>query len=100
MVLAVAGRTAMAATQLPDAPSRFTRQALIVLGLVVLALLLWKVMPVLMLFFAGVVIAAAVRAGAMPIASRLHIRDVWAVGIVGVLALALLIGGGYLFGHQ
>src|SRR5688572_25307182 len=64
--------------QLPDKPSSYTRHVLVAIGLVVLALLLWKVAPVLMLFFAGVVLAAALRAAAEPLARRLHMREVWA----------------------
>jgi predicted PurR-regulated permease PerM len=85
-----------------NAPSQatFTRQALIVIGLVVLALFLWKIAPVLMLFFGGVVIATAIHAGSRPLVRHFHLSSTIAVGIVFALLILLLVGGSYLFGKQ
>lgn len=78
----------------------FTRKALIVLGLVLLVLFMGKIAPVLMLAFAGAVLATAIRAAADPLAHRLRLPELAAVSLVSILALALLIGGGYLFGQR
>ena len=78
----------------------YTRKVLITVGIVVLALFLWKLAPVLMLAFGGVVMASAIRAGAVPLARRLHISETIAVSIVTVLAVSLLLGGAYLFGQR
>lgn len=78
----------------------YIRKALVALGLVLLALLAWKIAPVLILAFAGVVLATAIRAGSVPLARRTGMPDIAAVAIVSALALLLLIGGGYLFGQR
>lgn len=85
---------------LPDKPSHFTRHVLVVVGIVILALAVWKVAPVLVLFFAGVTFAVALRAGAEPIARRFHIGETWAVTIVSLLVLLAIVGGSYFFGQQ
>lgn len=81
-------------------PRLFTRHVMIALGLVTLALFLWKVAPVFMLAFAGVVLAAVLRAGAVPLAQRLHLPETAAVAVVALLGVLALIGAGYLFGQQ
>src|SRR5688572_32186021 len=86
--------------QLPDKPSSYTRHVLVAIGLVVLALLLWKIAPVLILFFAGVTFAVALRAGALPIAKRLHIGETWAVAIVTLLVVLAIALGSMFFGRQ
>jgi predicted PurR-regulated permease PerM len=78
----------------------FTRKALIVIGLILLVLFLGKIAPVLMLAFAGAVLAVAIRAASNPLARRLRLPDLVAVSLVSILALALLIGGGYFFGQR
>ena len=88
------------AEKLPAQPTTYVRHVLIAIGLVVLALLLWKLAPVVMLFFAGIVMAAAIRAGAAPLMRQFRLKEGWAVGIVSILLLAVIIGGGYLFGQR
>ena len=78
----------------------FTRKALIVIGLILLVLFLGKIAPVLMLAFAGAVLAVAIRAASTPLARRLRLPDLVAVSLVSILALALLIGAGFLFGQR
>ena len=78
----------------------FTRKTLVVIGLAALALLAWKLSPVLLLLFAGIVLASAIRTGAMPLARRTRMNETLAVGIVTVAIAAVLVGGGYLFGQQ
>lgn len=80
--------------------AEFTRRVAITLGLVTLALFLWKIAPVLMLGFAGIVLATAVRAAAEPLTKRLGLSRTWAVSVVFALFLLVLVGGGYLFGKQ
>jgi predicted PurR-regulated permease PerM len=82
---------------MPPAP-HFTRYVFIVLAVVVLALLVFKLLPVLMLVFAGVVLACALSAGAEPLERRLHMSRTWAVTVVFVLFLALVGFGLYFFG--
>lgn len=86
----------MSVATLPD----FARRVTVVIALVALALFLWKIAPVLMLGFAGVVLAVGVRAAAEPLARRLRLSDTWAVGIVFALFVAFIVLGGYLFGKQ
>lgn len=78
----------------------FTRKVLIVIGLLLVVLFLGRIAPVLMLAFAGVVLATAIRTAADPLGRWLRLPDLAAVSLVSVLALVLLIGGGYLFGQR
>ena len=81
-------------------PRAFARYALIALGLLALALLLGKIAPVLLLTFAGIVLASALRAASSPLARRLHLSDASSVAIVVVAVIAVLGTGGYFFGQQ
>jgi predicted PurR-regulated permease PerM len=85
---------------MPATLPTFTRQALVVLGLVVLTLFTWKIAPVLMLFFAGVVLACAVRAGSTPLARRTGMPQTLSVALVCAAVVAAIGAGGYLFGQQ
>jgi predicted PurR-regulated permease PerM len=78
----------------------FTRNTWVAVGIVALVLALWKIAPVLMLFFAGVVFATAIRAGAMPLVRRLRMNETLAVAIVFSSVVALVALGGYLFGRE
>lgn len=78
----------------------FTRQVLIVIALVSLAILAWKVAGVLILLFAGIVLAGVIRSASTPLHRYTRLPETWAVGIVSMLILGLLIGGFYLFGKQ
>lgn len=78
----------------------FAKRVAVVLALVTLALFLWKIAPVLMLAFAGIVLATAVRSAAEPLSDRFGLSRGWAVTIVFALFLVLLVGGAYLFGKQ
>ena len=80
--------------------SDFARRVSVAIALVALALLVWKIAPVLLLGFAGIVLAIAVRAAADGIARRTRLSQKWAVGIVFALFLAFVLVGGYLFGKQ
>ncbi|HUP29247.1 MAG TPA: AI-2E family transporter, partial [Usitatibacter sp.] len=78
----------------------FTRQVVIVIALVLLTLFLWKIASVLMLLFAGVVVATAIHAASRPLVTRLRVPSTFAVAIVFALLILLLVGGSYLFGKQ
>src|SRR5437868_3004132 len=88
-------------TESPPLPARaVARNVLIAISLVALALLLWKVAPVLMLFFAGVVFATAIHAGSRPLVRYLRLPSTLAVAVVFALLILLIAGGAYLFGKQ
>jgi predicted PurR-regulated permease PerM len=78
----------------------FTRYVLTVLAIAGVALFAWKISPVLMLFFAGVVLATAVRAGSVPLSRRFGLSETISAAVVFVLLIALLVTGGYFFGKQ
>ena len=79
---------------------QFSRYVLVALGLLALVLLLGKISAVLLLVFAGIVFATAIRAASTPLRDRTGISDTLSVGIVSIALAALLIGGSYLFGQQ
>lgn len=85
---------------MPPALPLFTRYVFIVLAVVVLALLVFKLLPVLMLVFAAVVLSLALSAGADPLERRLHIDRTWAVTIVFLVFMVALGFGLYFFGVQ
>jgi predicted PurR-regulated permease PerM len=78
----------------------FTRYVFVVLAVVVLALLAFKLVPILVLIFAGVVLASALSAGADPLERRLGLGRTWAVAIVFVAFLLLVALGLSFFGVQ
>ena len=78
----------------------YSKRVAVTLALVILALLLWKMAPVFMLGFAGVVIAMVVRSAADPLSRRLGVNQTLAVAIVFALFLLLIFGMGYFFGKQ
>jgi predicted PurR-regulated permease PerM len=90
---------------MPETPkeatnAEYARRVIIAVALVVLALFAWKIKGVLILFFAGVVIATAIHAGSRPLVSHLRLRPALAVGIVFAIAIAAIIAGSYFFGKQ
>jgi predicted PurR-regulated permease PerM len=78
----------------------FSRYVFVVLAVVVLGLLVSRLLPVLVLVFAGIVLASALSAGASPLQRRLHLDRTWAVTLVFVLFLLLVIAGLSFFGVQ
>ena len=78
----------------------YSKRVAVTLGLVVLALLLWKMAPVVMLGFGGVVLAMVVRSAADPLARHLHLNRTWAVAITFASFVLLFFGLAYFFGHQ
>ena len=85
---------------IPLGPGALARQVLVAIALVALALLVWKISPVLLLLFAGIVFATAIHAGSRPLVRYLHVPPTLAVGIVFILVIALFVVGAWLFGQQ
>lgn len=80
--------------------TEYSKRVAVTLALVTLALFLWKIAPVLMLGFAGIVLAIVVRSVSRPLARRMPQHDSWAVGLVFALFLAILLALAYFFGKQ
>jgi predicted PurR-regulated permease PerM len=78
----------------------FVTRVLIAIALVGLTLLIWKLAPVLMLGFAGIVFATAVRAASVPLSRYLHISPSLSVAVVVAFVVAMAAAGGYAFGQQ
>ncbi len=75
------------------------RHVLVAIALVTLALVVWKIAPVLMLAFAALVLASMVRAASDPLARVTRLSEHGAVIVVVVLALALIGTGAWFFGR-
>jgi predicted PurR-regulated permease PerM len=78
----------------------YSKRVAVTLALVVLALMLWKMAPVFMLGFAGVVIAMVVRSAADPLSRRMHVNQTVSVAIVFTVFIVLIFGMAYFFGKQ
>jgi predicted PurR-regulated permease PerM len=86
---------------MPTLPlSAFARYVFVACAVVVLFLLMFKLAPVLMLVFAGIVLATAVSAGAAPLERHLRFGRTWAVLAVVILVIGLIAAGSYFFGMQ
>lgn len=79
------------------------QQALVYIGIavavVVILVLLWYAIDVVLLAFIGVLVAILLRAPADWLSRRWGIPEGWALAMVGVILLAVLVGGGALFGR-
>jgi predicted PurR-regulated permease PerM len=84
---------------LPSLPV-YSRYVLVTIALACLALLLVKLAPVLLLVFAGVVLATVIRAASTPLARRTGLADALCVSLVAALIAVLVVGGLWLFGRQ
>ncbi|MBF9195252.1 AI-2E family transporter [Microvirga terrestris] len=80
--------------------AEFIRKFLIALGLLVLALLLWKLSDVLLLAFGAVLVAIILHAAADGLVRYLRVPDRWGLMVAGLLILVAFIGLGALFGTQ
>lgn len=78
----------------------FAPYVVVVLALLGLALLIAKLSPVLLLAFAGVVLACVIHAASAPLAARLRLPHTLTVGIVALLIAAIVVAGAWLFGRQ
>jgi predicted PurR-regulated permease PerM len=82
----------------------YTRRVLVAVGIVAVAIALWKLAALVVVAFAGVVAAVLVRSLASPLADATGLGSRAAVALVtiallGLLALALWIAGDTLFGQ-
>jgi predicted PurR-regulated permease PerM len=79
------------------------QQALVYVGIavavVVILVLLWYAIDVVLLAFIGVLVAILLRAPADWLSRRFGVSDAWGLATVGVIMLALVVGGGILFGR-
>ena len=79
------------------------QQALVYVGIavavVVILVLLWYAIDVVLLAFIGVLVAILLRAPADWLSRRSGMSEAWALAVVGVIVLAVLVGGGTLFGR-
>jgi predicted PurR-regulated permease PerM len=80
--------------------AEFAKRSLFIAALVGLGLLLWLLWPVLLLIFAAVLVAIALRSLAIPFARWTPLGMGAAVGVVLVLLLLVLSGTGVMLGVQ
>lgn len=80
--------------------AEFVRKTLIVLGLVLLALLLWKLADVLLLAFGAVLVAIILRALADVLVRYLRVSERWSLGAASLLIFALFLVIAVMFGTQ
>jgi predicted PurR-regulated permease PerM len=78
--------------------SHFISRSLIVIGLVVLALLLWRVREAFLLAFAAVLVAIIFSAAAGPVRDWCGLSRGWSLAIAIAAITLLLIGAGWLIG--
>jgi len=78
----------------------FLRRALILLGIVALALIVWQLANVLLLAFGSVLVAVILHACAEVIAKFTPVPRRWALTVATSTILLLFIGAGVLFGAQ
>jgi predicted PurR-regulated permease PerM len=80
--------------------SRFVGYVVVALGIASLFLLAWDLREILILAFGSIVLAAVIRALALPLVERYPKREKLAVLIVILMLLMVLGGLFWLFGHQ
>jgi predicted PurR-regulated permease PerM len=78
----------------------FVRKTLIVLGLVVLALLLWQLSSVLLLAFGATLAAIVFHSCAALLSRYLHVPERWSLALATLLIFAAFLGLAVLFGTQ
>jgi predicted PurR-regulated permease PerM len=80
--------------------AEFIRKFLIALGLLVLALLLWKLSDVLLLAFGAVLVAIILHAAADALVRYMRVPDRWGLTVAGLVIFVAFIGLAALFGTQ
>lgn len=75
-------------------------RALVVAGLVVALLTLWRIREALLLLFASVVLAVILRAAARRVQGWTGLSGTWALTVVALVALVVLVLLGWLVGAQ
>lgn len=80
--------------------AEFVRKILIVIGLIVLALMLWKLSDVLLLAFGAVLVAIILNASADALVRYLRVPERWSLMIAGLIIFVAFVALGILFGTQ
>lgn len=83
-----------------SSPASFAKRVLIIAAIVALALILWRLSDILILVFAGVVVAMVLRALADPLAAATGLGQRWALAIVVVALIGFAVLGGWFFGAR
>jgi len=85
---------------LPDSEVRFVRRILILAAFAVLAAGIWFLSDVLLLTFAGVLLAVLVRSISTPLKTKLRVSEGVALSLSGAVIVVVLVSGLALFGAQ
>ncbi|MEH3036116.1 MAG: AI-2E family transporter [Sphingomonas adhaesiva] len=80
--------------------AKFAIRTMIFIGLVSLAILVWRLHNVLLLAFAAVLIAVVLHAAADGLCRLLPLSKGWAMALAGMLILGVLAGAGMLLGQE
>lgn len=80
--------------------AEFVRKTLIVLGILVLALLLWKLSSVLLLAFGAILVALILHASADVLVRYLRVPERWSLWVAAFTIFVLFVGLMALFGTQ
>jgi predicted PurR-regulated permease PerM len=83
-----------------SSPASFAKRVLIIAAVLALGLILWRLSHILILVFAGVVVAMVLRALAEPLAAATGLAHRWALGAVVVALLALAAAAVWFFGDR
>lgn len=83
-----------------SSPASFAKRVLIVAAIVALALILWRLSHILILVFAGIVVATVLRALAEPLSRTTGLVHRWALAIVVIALLGLAAAGVWFFGDR
>lgn len=80
--------------------SAATRRAVVFIGLVAVALLIWRMASALVLVFVGVLIAVFLRGLARRLSERTPLSQNWALATVVTVLVVVLVGLGFLLGPR
>lgn len=83
-----------------SSPASFAKRVLIIAAIVALGLILWRLSQILMLAFAGFVVAMVLRAIAEPLARVTGLAHRWALAAVVLSLLSLIAAGFWVFGDR
>lgn len=84
----------------PSKSANGVRYILVALALAALACLIWRLSPVLIIAFGGIVVAALLRAMAVPLRRFSRLSDHGRIGIALAAFIAVIGGATWLFGRQ
>ncbi len=80
--------------------AEFVRKTLIVMGLVLLALLLWKLADVLLLAFGAILVALILRASADLLVRYARVPERWSLWVASIIIFTIFLGLIAVFGTQ